>query len=149
MTALVFSVGRTEMTKLLSPVPLFFIPLARTDYNQTHGGLGSIQHVEFPKFQTGIFEWKAPGLSTVVYYLHGQTGRFTVWVNGSQSSGLVNFFPESRLHRPFTGKRPRRPETGIKDGFEKTEHEFPFGIFHPEKLDCLFRCSVTSGNFPF
>ena len=38
--------------------------------NQMHGGLGrvcetgmyrSIEHVEFPKFQTGIFvEWKAP-----------------------------------------------------------------------------------------
>ena len=34
----------------------------------------------------------------VVYHLDGQTGRFTVWViNGSQSSGLVNFVPESRL----------------------------------------------------
>ena len=38
--------------------------------NQTHGGLGRVcatgmyrssEHVEFPKFQTGIFvEWKAP-----------------------------------------------------------------------------------------
>ena len=37
--------------------------------------------------------------SKVVYYLHGQTGRFTVWVNGTQSSGLVNLVPESRL--PF------------------------------------------------
>ena len=103
----------------------------------------------FWKFQTGIFEWKARGLSTVVYHLHGQTGRFTIWVNGSQSSGLLNFVPEWRLHWPFTGKRPRRPETGIKDGFEETEHEFPFGIFHAEKLDYLFRCSVASGNFPF
>ena len=33
----------------------------------------------------------------VVYHLHGQTGRFSVWVKGSQSSGLVNFVPESRL----------------------------------------------------
>ena len=43
--------------------------------NQTHGGLGrvcatgmyrSIGHVEFPKFQTGIFvDWKAPFLSLV------------------------------------------------------------------------------------
>ena len=140
---------RLEQAKLLSPIRLCFIPLARTDYNQTRGGLGSIQHVEFPKFQTGIFEWKARGLSTVVYHLHGQTGRFTIWVNGSQSSGLVNFVPESRLHWPFIGKRPRRPETGIKDGFEETEHEFPFRIFQPEKLDYLFRCSVASGNFPF
>jgi len=35
----------------------------------------------------------------VVYHLHGQTIRFMVWVNGSQSSGLVNFVPESSL--PF------------------------------------------------
>ena len=33
----------------------------------------------------------------VVYHLHGQTGRFSVWVNGSQSLGPVNFVPESRL----------------------------------------------------
>ena len=35
--------------------------------------------------------------SKVVYHLHGQTGRFTVWINGTQSSGLVNLVPESRL----------------------------------------------------
>ena len=33
----------------------------------------------------------------VVYHLHGQTIRFTVWVNGSQSWGLVNFVPESLM----------------------------------------------------
>jgi len=44
---------------------------------------------------------------------------------------------------PFTGKRLRRPETGIKDGFEEIEHEFLLGIFHPEKQDYLFRCSVV------
>ena len=38
--------------------------------------------------------------SLLVLHLEGQTGRFTVWaLNGSQSSGLVNFVPESRL--PF------------------------------------------------
>ena len=83
----------------------------------------------------------------VVYNLQGQTGRFMVLLNGSQSSGLVNFVPESRL--PFLQtrsnyrKRPRRPETGIKDGFEKMECEFPCGIFYPEKQDYLFRCSVS------
>ena len=38
----------------------------------------------------------------IVYHLHaihGQTGRSTVWANGTQNSGLVNFVPESRL--PF------------------------------------------------
>ena len=28
------------------------------------------------------------------------------------------------------------------------DHEFPFGIFRPEKQDYLFRCSVARGNFP-
>ena len=32
-------------------------------------------------------------------HLHGQTGRLTVWANGTQNSGLANFVPESRL--PF------------------------------------------------
>ena len=35
----------------------------------------------------------------VLYHLHWQTGWFTVWVNGRQNLGLVNFIPESRL--PF------------------------------------------------
>ena len=48
----------------------------------------------------------------------------------------------------FTGKRPRRPETGIKSGFEEMDHEFPIGIFYPEKQDYLFRCYVAPGNFP-
>ena len=65
----------------------------------------------------------------VVYHFHGQTGRFMVWVNGSQSSGLVKLYKSV----PFTGKRPRRPETGIKDCFKEVDHEFPIGIFHPEK----------------
>ena len=34
-----------------------------------------------------------------VYHFHGQTGRSTVWANGTQNSGLVNLVPESRL--PF------------------------------------------------
>ena len=73
MTGLVISVGRTEC-----PVPFDKIVLPSTallylaykNNNQTRGGLGrvcatgmyrSIGHVEFPKFQTGIFvEWKAP-----------------------------------------------------------------------------------------
>ena len=49
---------------------------------------------------------------------------------------------------PFTGKRPRRPETGIKDDFEEIEHEVLFGISRPEKQDYLYRCSVAPGNFP-
>ena len=58
-----------HLTKLLSPVPLFCILLART-ITKRSGGLGragetgmyrSIGRVEFPKFLTTIFdEWKAP-----------------------------------------------------------------------------------------
>ena len=89
----------------------------------------------------------------IVYHLHGQTGRFTVWANGTQNSGLVNFVPESRL--PFVQissiYRKTRPETGIKDGFEEMEHEFPFGTFRPEKTGLpfqMFRCSrkVSTGT---
>ena len=64
----------------------------------------------------------------IVYHLHGQTARFTVWVNGRQNSGLVNFVPESRL--PFVQisfifrKTAARRETGVKDDFEEMEHEF-------------------------
>ena len=42
----------------------------------------------------------------------------------------------------LTEKRPRKPETGIKDGFEEMEHELPLGTFRPEKQDYLFRSSV-------
>ena len=49
---------------------------------------------------------------------------FTVGENGKQNSGMVNFYPKSSL--PFAQfsfeKRPRKPETGVKDGFEDLEH---------------------------
>ena len=49
---------------------------------------------------------------------------------------------------PFTEKRPRKPETVIKDGFaEEMEHGL-FGAFRPEKQDYLFRFSVAPHNFP-
>ena len=38
----------------------------------------------------------------------------------------------------ITGKRPRSPETGIKDGFEEMEHEFPF--------ECSIRKNRTTFN---
>ena len=49
---------------------------------------------------------------------------------------------------PFTKKRPRRPEPGIKNDFEKMEHKLPLGTFRPEKQDYLFKCSVAPGKFP-
>ena len=83
----------------------------------------------------------------VVYYLHGQTGRSTVWEKGNQNLGLVNVVTESRL--PFVQisyicrKTATKAWTGIKDGFEEREHEF-----RPEKQDYLFRDSVIPGNSP-
>ena len=86
-----------------------------------------------------------------------QTGRATVWVNRAQNSGLVNFVPKlplpfvqiSSIYRKKKKRNdgPRRPETGIKYGFEETEHEFPIGMLLPEKQDYLFRCSVVPRNF--
>ena len=62
------------LTKLLSQVPLLASVFCVYKYNNlTCSGLGwvcatqiyhSIGHMEFPKFQTGIFvEWKAPLVS--------------------------------------------------------------------------------------
>ena len=82
----------------------------------------------------------------VLYYLHWQTACFTVWANGKQNLGLVDFFPESRLLFvvPFSEKRPGEPERGIKDGFEEMEHKFPIGTFRAGKQDYFFRCSIAS-----
>ena len=83
-----------------------------------------------------------------VYHFHGQTGRSTVWANGTGKfrPGIAFTIATNKFHLPK--KRPRRPEPGIKDGFEEMELEFPIGRFRPEKQDYLFRCSVAPGNFP-
>ena len=49
---------------------------------------------------------------------------------------------------PFTKKWLRKPETGIKDGFEEMQHELPLRTFCPEKQEKLSRCSVAPRNFP-
>ena len=55
----------------------------RSHNNKTRGGLGrvcatgmyrSIEHVKFPKFQTGIFvEWKAPRVFKIVRLKKGES----------------------------------------------------------------------------
>ena len=62
-----------------------------------------------------------------VYHLSRQTGQLTVSVNGKQNCHLFKsvLFPE---------KRQRRPESGIKDGFDEMEHKFPFGTFRPKNF---------------
>ena len=54
-------------------------------------------------------------------------GRFTFLANSEQNSRLENFLLESCLplvqtSSIFRKKRPRKPETGIKDGVEEMEH---------------------------
>ena len=71
-------------------------------------------------------------------------------------SELSSFVPESgvcRLYKsvPFTEKRPQIPETGMKDGFEKIEHEFPFlsvGQSVGKKQNYLSGCFAVAENFP-
>ena len=59
----------------------------------------------------------------VVYHLHGKTSRFTVWLNGKQFRPEIAFtISTNQFHLPK--KRPRKPETGIKDGFEEMEDEY-------------------------
>ena len=48
---------------------------------------------------------------------------------------------------PFIEKRPRRSETGIKDGFEEMEHEFLFVTFDPEKKGLPFPVFRYSRKF--
>ena len=62
-------------------------------------------HLPVKKPATGLLDLM------VVYHLHGQTNQFTVWVN----------VKGNRLEIVFTEKSPRRPETGIIDGFKKNE----------------------------
>ena len=71
------------------------------------------------------------GSSACGCHLNGQTGRFTVWVNGKNNSEMANFHLNDRVYMtivykslPFTEKRPGTPETGIRDGFEAKDHEF-------------------------
>ena len=78
--------------------------------------------------------------------------RLFTWANWSVH-GLGRWYTKfrTRKFRPgiafITKKRPRRPEPGIKDGFDEMGREIPFGIFRPEKQDYLFRRSIATGHF--
>ena len=92
-----------------------------------------------------IYMWET------LYYLHEQTGWFTVCANGKQNSAMVKFVPES--HLPFVQINSQKghenlESPGVKDGSEQIEHKFPVGTFLQKKQDCLFRCSLAPGNFP-
>ena len=71
-----------------------------------------------------------------------------------KNSGLVSFAPESRLpfvqikSVRFTGKRPRRAETGIKlMAWKKWNAKFRLEYSFRKKQDYLYRCFVAPGNF--
>ena len=56
----------------------------------------------------------------IVFYSHGQTGRFTVWSNGKQNSVLENFITESRLpfaQISFIYRKLRRKRDKTKQSF--------------------------------
>ena len=85
--------------------------------------------------------------TVVVYHSHWQTGRLTVWANGNQNLGVVNFFPESSLPLAEISSIYRMTAAKArKVGYEEMEHEFSCGTFRPEKQNCLLRCSIVLGN---
>ena len=85
----------------------------------------------------------------VLYHLHWQTGWFTVWVNGRQNLGLVNFIPESRLpfvqissiHRKMATKAWTRYQWWLwRNGtrisvwnISTTKTGLPFQMFHSSR----------------
>ena len=91
----------------------------------------------------GTSEWKLTDTQVVLYHTsRAQSAVHGLGLNCKENSGLVNFVLESRLS--FTNqfhlqKRLRRPETGIKDGFEEMENKFPRLLF--QKFFYFFRCS--------
>ena len=76
-------------------------------------------------------------------------------VNGSQSSGLVNFVPESRFvtvctnqsHLPENGGEGLKLVSKIIKALKKCNTNFSLE-YSIRKTDYLFRCSVAPGNFP-
>ena len=84
----------------------------------------------------------------VVFHLHGQTGRSTVWANGTKNSGLVNLILEWGL--PFVQIKSIYRLTFAKAWnwchrwlwWNGTQP--PFGTSRPGKQDIfqMFRCSL-------
>ena len=85
---------------------------------------------------------KFPGQTEilVVYHLHGQTIQFMVWVNGSQSSGVVNFVPKSPLPKNGGEGLKLVSKMALKEWNTNCRLEYSIRNY-------LFRCSVASGSF--
>ena len=71
------------------------------------------------------------------WYAKFRTGKF--------SSGIAFTICTDQFHLTENGREGLKLVSKMA---EEMEHEFPLGIFHPEKQDYLFRCSVAPGNFP-
>ena len=67
---------------------------------------------------------------------------------GKFRPGIAFTICRNEFHLPENGREGLKlvSKMALKS-FEEMEHEFPFGIFHPEKQDYLFRCSDAAGNF--
>ena len=82
----------------------------------------------------------------MVCHLHGQTGRFTVWVNGKNNSEMANFHLNDRVYMTIVYKSLHLPKNGLEHLKlesemalkQKTTNSVPFETFRPEIYRCLF-----------
>ena len=114
------------------------LDFAMDPFNRQQLAAGEYRSEDLVHFGCLLFTWANQSL-------HG------LGINGKQNSGLVNFIPEYYcVYHLFhlLKKWLRRPKTGIKDGFKELEHKIPYETFRLRKYDYLFRCSISSRNFP-
>ena len=89
--------------------------------------------------------------------VHGEGKWFAKFRTGKCRPGIA-FRDHLYESVPFTGKQPRRPETGIKDSFEEMEHEFSVWNIPSTKLTTfsddllvpeIFRWEELKSRVPF
>ena len=88
------------------------------------------------------------------YHLHGQTGRSTVWANaGTQTQfstgkfrpGISFTIYANQFHLPENDRESLKLVS--KMALKKWNTNFRLeSVFHPDKQDYLFRCSVSAGK---
>ena len=131
--------GNTLFMRIASPArvirPLLWVVLSRS--LQVRFGICLFRGSCMREYGCLPFTWANRSV-------HGgqMVGKIQHWLISSR-----NLFYHLYKSVPFTKRRLRTPELGIKDGFEVMEHEFSFGIFRPEKQDYSFRYSVAPGHF--
>ena len=70
-------------------------------------------------------------LARANHSVHGVGKWFAKFRTGKFRPEIAFTICTNQFHLPENDSEGLK--TGIKDGFEKMDHEFPFGIFHPEK----------------